>query len=197
MCIRDSNEGKQGEKDSLARVGKEKIPGDIRLVYLMNDAVESFLIFRDARLTGSYPVSYTHLQPDRSLLDVLELNEEVNDIFSNQRLTGILGRIAYDSESLFTVAEDGTYGMGVLAGTVTGEYEAGFLGTKAREKHRQAKIEECRQRITELETALQQLEELHRKLSDRKVILRKEYDNLPDVYKRQVYSTLLIYISLL
>lgn len=69
--------------------------------------------------------------------------------------------------------------MGVLAGTVTGEYEAGFLGTKAREKHRQAKIEECRQRITELETALQQLEELHRKLSDRKVILRKEYENLP------------------
>ena len=85
--------------------------------------------------------SQKNLQPDRSLLDVLELNEEVNDIFSNQRLTGILGSIAYDSESLFTVAEDGTYGMGVLAGTVTGEYEAGFLGTKAREKHRQAKIE--------------------------------------------------------
>ena len=31
------------------------------------------------------------LQPGKSLLDVLELNEEVNDIFSNQRLTGILG----------------------------------------------------------------------------------------------------------
>ena len=54
--------------------------------------------------------SQKNLQPDRSLLDVLELNEEVNDIFSNQRLTGILGSIAYDSESLFTVAEDGTYG---------------------------------------------------------------------------------------
>ena len=50
--------------------------------------------------------SQKNLQPDRSLLDVLELNEEVNDIFSNQRLTGILGSIAYDSESLFTVAED-------------------------------------------------------------------------------------------
>ena len=31
---------------------------DIRLVYLMNDAVESFLIFRDARLTGSYLENY-------------------------------------------------------------------------------------------------------------------------------------------
>lgn len=28
--------------------------GDIRLVYLMNDAVESFLIFRQAKLTGTY-----------------------------------------------------------------------------------------------------------------------------------------------
>ena len=39
-------------------MGKEKNPGDIRLVYLMNDAVESFLIFRDARLTGSYLENY-------------------------------------------------------------------------------------------------------------------------------------------
>lgn len=29
-------------------------PGDIRLVYLMNDAVESFLIFQQAELTGTY-----------------------------------------------------------------------------------------------------------------------------------------------
>ena len=119
------------------------------------------------------------IQSERSLLDVLELNEEVNDIFSNQRLTGILGSIAYDNESMIAVAEDGTYRMGVLAGTVTGEYEAGYLGTKAREKHRQAKIEACRQRIAELEEILQQLEEMHRKLFERKDILRQEYENLP------------------
>ena len=40
--------------------------------------------------------SQKNLQPDRSLLDVLELNEEVNDIFSNQRLTGILGSMSPD-----------------------------------------------------------------------------------------------------
>ena len=64
---------------------------------------------------------------------------------------------------MITVAEDGTYRIGVLAGTVTGEYEAGFLGTKARERHRQAKMEACRQRIAELEEVLQQLEEMYRK----------------------------------
>ena len=31
---------------------------DIRLVYLMNDAVESFLIFRSACMTGTYKSEY-------------------------------------------------------------------------------------------------------------------------------------------
>lgn len=119
------------------------------------------------------------LHPEISLLDVLELNEEVNDIFSNQRLTGILGSIAYDGESMINVRADGTYQMGVLAGTVTGEYEAGFLGTKAREKHRQAKIKECRQKIQNLQASLQELKEAHEELSGRKEILKQEYENLP------------------
>ena len=33
-------------------------PGTIRLVYLMNDAVESFLLFHNARLTGAYNPAY-------------------------------------------------------------------------------------------------------------------------------------------
>ena len=31
---------------------------DIRLVYLMNDAVESFLVFHNARMTGEYRPDY-------------------------------------------------------------------------------------------------------------------------------------------
>ena len=31
---------------------------DIRLVYLMNDAAESFLVFRNARMTGEYHSEY-------------------------------------------------------------------------------------------------------------------------------------------
>ena len=32
--------------------------GDIRLVYLMNDAVESFLVFKEAKMTGKYLKDY-------------------------------------------------------------------------------------------------------------------------------------------
>ena len=41
---------------------------------------------------------------EKSLLDVLELNEEVNDIFSNYRMTGILKNIAYDEENILSVS---------------------------------------------------------------------------------------------
>ena len=56
----------------------------------------------------------------KSLLDVLELNDSMNDIFSNQRLTGILSGIAYNEESMISVSSEGIYQMGVLSGTITG-----------------------------------------------------------------------------
>lgn len=108
----------------------------------------------------------------------------MNDIFSNQRLTGILGSIAFENEennkeNVLAISEDGTYRMGTLTGTVTGEYEAGFLGTKAREKLRLAKIKDCKERISLLEEQLDQLETLQKKLNDRKQTLRREYEKLP------------------
>lgn len=117
---------------------------------------------------------------EKSLLDVLDLNEEVNDIFSNQRLTGILSNIAYDGEDMVSVSADGSYHVGVLAGTVTGEYQAGYLGTKARERHRLAKIEECKSRIAELEERITGLVHENEFLSQRKACLKEEYDRLPD-----------------
>ena len=43
------------EQDQFELIFSESGAGrgqDIRLVYLMNDAVASFLVFRDARMTG-------------------------------------------------------------------------------------------------------------------------------------------------
>ena len=83
----------------------------------------------------------------KSLLDVLELNDSMNDIFSNQRLTGILSNIAYDEDGVISVSPEGIYQMGVLCGTITGEHVAGFLGTRARERNRQEHIKACRKKI--------------------------------------------------
>ena len=45
---------------------------------------------------------------------------------------------------MVSITSDGTYHMGVLTGTVTGEYQAGYLGIKARERNRLVRIEECK-----------------------------------------------------
>lgn len=48
------------EQEQFELLAEEETKGltDLRLVYLMNDAVESFLILRNARLTGSYIKDY-------------------------------------------------------------------------------------------------------------------------------------------
>ncbi len=120
-----------------------------------------------------------HARCERSLLDVLELNDEVNDIFSNQRLTGILSEIAYGEDGVLSVAVDGSYRMGAMCGTVTGEHVAGFLGTRARQRNRQAHIDLCRQRISELELVLSGLLQEQQTLTSKKEKLAKEYDTLP------------------
>ena len=50
--------------------------------------------------------------------------------FSNQRLTKILSSIAYGGENDVSVSEDGSYHMGVLAGTVTGNMKQGIWAVK-------------------------------------------------------------------
>lgn len=116
----------------------------------------------------------------KSLLDVLELNDSMNDIFSNQRLTGILSNIAYDEDGVISVSPEGIYQMGVLCGTITGEHVAGFLGTRARERNRQEHIKACRKKIQELQSTMQQLEDEKNVLENRMQKLEMEYQALPE-----------------
>ena len=127
----------------------------------------------------------------KSLLDVLELNEDANDIFSNMRITGILGSISFDNEGIISVSSDGSFHMGAIAGTITGEYEAAYIGTKAREKNRLKKIEECKEQIAVLEEQIKLLEEKNRTLSLRKEKLSDEYKKHPnDVDMREAFRML-------
>ncbi len=116
---------------------------------------------------------------DRSLLDVLELNDAVNDIFSNQRLTGILSDIAYGEDAVIGVSPDGVYHMGVLCGTITGEHEAGFLGTRARERNRAQQAKRCREQLQELDGEILALEEQIQELQQEELTLKTEYEQLP------------------
>lgn len=119
---------------------------------------------------------------EQSLLSVLDLNDTVNNLFFNQTITNILGRIAYgeDTQGNTIVTKEGIYQIGVLTGTVTGNYEAGFLGTQARERNRQEKIRLCEERLNLLQEERRRLEEETAVLRKRLELLEKEYQAIPD-----------------
>lgn len=128
---------------------------------------------------------------DTSLLDVLELNDEVNDIFSNQRITNLLSHIAYDGAKeseiqeqkpldVMRVADDGVYQMGILYGTLTGQYTAQYIGTKARQKTRLLKIEECRSKLTILSAEMSALEDAITEAKEKLRRLKEEYEKMPN-----------------
>lgn len=153
---------------------------------------------------------YLFVQPhyaEKSLLDVLDLNDSVNDIFMNQRITGILGNIALSERpeeaegagsggsartkavhagsagigaSMTAVHPDGSYQIGVVSGTVSGEHEAGFIGVQAREKNRQAKIASCRELLAENEQRQEVLCGEVAVLEQRISRLQEEYESLPE-----------------
>lgn len=148
---------------------------------------------------------YLFVQPhyaEKSLLDVLDLNDSVNDIFMNQRITGILGNIALSERleeaegagsggsahggsagigaSMTAVRPDGSYQIGVVSGTISGEHEAGFIGVQAREKNRQAKIASCRELLAENEQRQEVLRGEVSALEQRIRRLQDEYESLPE-----------------
>ncbi len=122
-------------------------------------------------------VQKTHAE--KSVLDVLDLNDSVNDIFFNQRITGILQNIAYDSDGTTAVSSAGTYQIGVISGTISGEHEAGFLGTRAREQNRLARIAACREALETIGQELARMQGEAEEIGRRQALLAEEYAALP------------------
>ena len=114
-----------------------------------------------------------------SLLEALSVGEETNDIFMNQKIVQILGNIGYAKEGSTFISKNGYYGNGVLTGTISREYKAKYIGVRAREDHRNAKIAEL---TIKAETLLEQEKELADSidtLNTRIQLLKQEYLEFP------------------
>lgn len=63
---------------------------------------------------------------DNSLLDILQFNDNLTDIFLNQKMVNLLGNIGYNQSGTTAIWEDGSYQIGVITGTITGTQKAGY-----------------------------------------------------------------------
>ncbi len=115
----------------------------------------------------------------KTALDTLELNDSVNTIFLNMEMTEILRHISIEGNGETVISADGTWRNGLLAGTISGEYQAGFIGTKARERNRAEKIRVLQARIAELTQQLDVLAAEIENFRGRMSLLEAEYAGFP------------------
>ena len=142
----------------------------------------------------------------RNLLELLDVDNGENDILRYQSMANILSAIGvfrkeqpesentipdgqWKRESIRTdrqreygstwVDEKGNYRMGVMEGTVTGEYQARYIGARARERFRTEKIAKLEEEELLLCEKLTECEGCIRQLETEKMQLQQEWDAFP------------------
>lgn len=170
--------GQELEKTDCDRIEEALLDMGILDALVIEEQYKEQVLCMDEGCCDKY-LFIQNQRAENSILDVLDLNNDVNDIFFNQRITGILGNIAYNADGTTAVWTEGRYQIGVLTGTVTGDYEAGFIGTRAREQNRLQKMKACKERMAELATEIAVRQEEREKLKGRVQVLCGEYENLP------------------
>ncbi|MFI3214478.1 MAG: TIGR02680 family protein [Eubacteriales bacterium] len=119
-----------------------------------------------------------HDYVSHNILDWITIGEDITDIFLNQKVMGVLGSIGFETGNTF-IGKDGTYGMGILTGTVTGQYQAGFIGVKAREKKRLQKIATLEEALASQKNIVGAVVEEIAVLEKRIAVIKTEYENMP------------------
>lgn len=146
-------------------------PDDRERILAMDETVCDRYLFTDAR----------HLQSN--LMELFQAEHAEHDIVLTMQIQNLLSGIGYgiNGDSSTWIDEKGRYRIGIVEGTVSSEYEAKFVGTTARERHRLACIDvlcqEKRAVEQEIDRVMGEIRETERKLEQ----LQKEFDAFPAV----------------
>lgn len=124
-----------------------------------------------------------------NLMDFLDVDNEENDILLFQNISSILSAVGCKTEDGTEEAgsrsigswidRSGNYGMGVLEGTITGEYTPRFIGAASREKYRMEKVQELEELCGRQKEEIRVLEECIAKIQKRKDKLEEEWKAFP------------------
>ncbi len=125
---------------------------------------------------------------------VLCVGDEINDLVLYQELSNLLGNIQHSgnfSESSSRSAKEpitrpstyinqnGNYGIGVIKGTITGDYKAKYIGIKAREKFKKETIGRLQIELNEIKAKLSELQLALKKNEKAYACLEREFQMFP------------------
>ena len=111
-----------------------------------------------------------------TLLDVLQ--QEEHSPFQEQTRE-LLASIAWNGTGNTALREDGSYRLGLVEGTGTGEYQAGLIGIQAREALRQRKLQELEEQLAIIQTALEKRQNAILDIQNRETRLEDESQLFP------------------
>ena len=114
---------------------------------------------------------------------LLEISNEENDILFYQKVSKVLSGLGYDNQEkdcLSWIDLWGNYKSGILEGTITGEYQAKFIGARTREIYRDKQIvlleEVCSQLSQKIDNLQEKLHTIQNGIGD----LIDEWKKIPD-----------------
>lgn len=117
-----------------------------------------------------------------NVMEILDVDNPDNDLILHQKIAGILCAIGYrreDGQKNTWIDEDGNYRLGILEGTVTKDYEARYIGVRAREAFRKRMLVQLEEEYQELREKKEELDGQVRFLETRLEMLSRELECYP------------------
>lgn len=111
----------------------------------------------------------------------LEIYHGNDNIVLHQLISNVLKAIGSNNNKNMTwINEQRRYQIGVIEGIITGEYEAKFIGSSAREEYRQNEINRCRMEIEQQEEIVKDFTYQVQVLESKIEKVQKEWESIPD-----------------
>lgn len=114
---------------------------------------------------------------------LLEISNEENDILFYQKVSKVLSGLGYDNrdkDCLSWIDPWGNYKSGILEGTITGEYQAKFIGVRTREIYRNKQVGILEEVCGQLSQKIDQVQEKLRTIQNKIRALADEWKKIPD-----------------
>ena len=116
-----------------------------------------------------------------SIERLLEISAETEDIIFYTELSRLLSGFGITSEASTWIQEDGVYRLGILRGTITGDYKSKYIGVRARQEYRKQKIEELTIAVQEAQNEVEKKVCELQQLEDNQQQIENEYKNCPNM----------------
>lgn len=119
-----------------------------------------------------------------NMLELLNIDNEENDILFYQKISNVLSSIGYissnEKEVSTWIRENGNFKIGILEGTITGNYQAKYIGAMSRERYRKEQERLLEEICENLQHELDVKQEEIRQNEEQITLLHKEEEIFPE-----------------